>query len=1029
MICGVFALAFAAGPALAQTAPQEPLQNNAGQDAPPQTGPVEASEGQIQTDAQGENVADDDVEGVVVTGSRIRRPNLVTASPVTQVTGEDIDVQGVTKVEDLVNELPQAFAAQGSNISNGASGTATVDLRGLGSDRTLVLIDGRRLPFGSPLDTAADLNQIPGQLIDRVEVLTGGASAIYGSDAVAGVVNFIFKRNFEGVQVDAQYNFYQHRNEYDGPGNLRDVIAGRALTNPSQFALPDDNVADGQGFETTLLMGINSPDDRGNLTAYVGYRTNNAVLQSERDYSACALGSTNANIAQVARTGEQVCGGSGTANPGTFTDFVNPSLTVGPNRTFRPFVAATDQFNFGPLNYFQRPDERYVLGAIGRYEFNDRIEAFTQLMFTDYSSVAQIAPSGNFFNTETINCGNPLLSAQQRTAIRCTAAQVAADARVPLFIGRRNVEGGGRQDDLRYQSYRALIGLRGDLGGGFNYDVAASHSRVQLSRVYRNEFSIARLNRALDVVTDPRNGQPICRAALPEFVEINGVQTRTAGTGIDPACVPYDIFVLGGVTPEALNYVQVPLLLNGSTQQDVVTAALTGDLGERFGIQSPLATRGVQFALGVEYRRDALVNQPDVTFQTGDGAGQGGPTLGLSGSTAVYDTFAELEIPLIEDRPFFQELSVNGAYRYSDYNTGVSTDTYSVNGVYAPVDGLRFRASFAKAVRAPNVVELFTPQGFSLFDLDEDPCGTARTATLAQCVATGVPAANYGSAALDSPAGQYNQLTGGNPDLEPEEADTVSFGVVFTPRFLPGFDVTVDYFSIEVEGLVSSIGSTNTIALCYGSNDAAACERINRNALGQLWIGDGFVENLSINIGGLKTSGVDVNANYAFPLDRIGLGQLGRLSFNYVATFLNELEVDTGTGIVNECTGFFGGACGPDERGTPNPEYRHRARATLQTPIDLDLNVTWRYIGEVELFNATQLNRIDRFFEEQNYFDVAASYRLMDRASFRIGVNNIFDEDPPLSNSVGAGFGNGNTYPQVYDALGRYIFTGVTLDF
>jgi outer membrane receptor protein involved in Fe transport len=937
-----------------------------------------------------------------------RRPNLVTASPVTQVTGEDIDVQGVTRVEDLINELPQAFAAQGANVSNGASGTATIDLRGLGTDRTLVLVDGRRLPFGSPLDTAADLNQIPGQLIDRVEVLTGGASAVYGSDAIAGVVNFIFKRNFEGVQVDAQYNFYQHHNEYDGVGNLRDAIRERAATNPSQFALPDDIVADGQGFETTLLMGINSPDDRGNITAYVGYRTNNPVLQSERDYSACALGSTAGQIATSANTGQFVCGGSGTAFPGTFTaNFVN-NFTIGANNTFRPFNAATDQYNFGPLNYYQRPDERYVLGAIGRYEFNDRIEAFTQLMFTDYSSVAQIAPSGNFFNTDTINCGNPLLSAQQRTTIGCTAAQVAADARVPLFIGRRNVEGGGRQDDLRYQSYRALIGLRGDLGGGFDYDIAASHARVQLSRVYRNEFSTVRLARALDVVNGP-NGQPTCRSVID---------------GTDPNCVPYNIFTLGGVTQEALNYVQIPLLLNGSTEQNVVTAAITGDLGERFGVMSPFATRGVQFAAGVEYRRDALVNQPDVAFQTGEGAGQGGPTTGLQGSTAVYDTFAEVEIPLVEDRRFVQELSLNGAYRYSDYNTGVSTDTYTINGIYSPVDGLRFRGGFSKAVRAPNVVELFTTQGFGLFDLDEDPCGTARSATLAQCVATGVPAANYGTAALDSPAGQYNELTGGNPNLEPEEAETVSFGVVFTPRFLPGFDITVDYFDIEVQGLVSSIGSENTLNLCYQNNDAAACDRINRNALGQLWVGDGFVENLSINIGGLKTSGVDVNANYAFPLDRVGLGQFGRLTLNYVATFLNELETDTGVGRVYDCVGFYGSSC-----GIPNPEYRHRARATLQTPIDLDLNVTWRYFGEVELFEATNLRRLDRFFEEQNYFDVAATYRLMDRATFRIGVNNVLDEDPPISASVGAGFGNGNTYPQVYDALGRYIFTGITLDF
>lgn len=1005
IIGGVFSLAMAAAPAWAQDATEQ---------APP-SGPVEASQGQIQTDAQGNTVGDDGstVDEVVVTGSRIRRTNLVTGSPVTQVTGEDVDVQGVTKVEDLINELPQAFAAQGSNISNGASGTATVSLRGLGSDRTLVLVDGRRLPFGSPLDTAADLNQIPGQLIDRVEVLTGGASAIYGSDAIAGVVNFIFKRDFEGIQVDAQTNFYQHNNSYDGPGNLRSVIARRALTNPAQFQLPDENVADGQGTEITLLMGINSPDDRGNLTAYVGYRTNNAVSQANRDYSACAIG--------LGTNNEFSCAGSGTANPGTFTDFganigtgrPSFSFTVGADGNFRPFVAETDQYNFGPVNFFQRPDERYTLGAIGRYEINDNVEAFTQLMFTDYSSVAQVAPSGNFFNTGTINCANPLLTATQKTQIGCSAADIAADTRVPLYIGRRNVEGGGRQDDLRYQSYRALVGLRGELFTGFDYDVAASFARVQLSEVFRNDFSVQRLTRALDVITGP-GGAPVCRSAVPDA---NGVV-------IDAGCVPYNVFAIGGVTPEALEYVQIPLLLNGSTQQQVVTAAVTGDLGERFGLTSPLATRGVQIAAGLEYRRDTLTNEPDISFSSGDGAGQGGPTLGLSGATAVLDTFAEIELPLVEDRRFVEQLSVEAAYRYSDYNTGVTTDTYSVNGIYAPTDDIRFRASYARAVRAPNVVELFTSQGFSLFDLDADPCGPARTASAAQCAVTGVSAAQYGSAALDSPAAQYNQLTGGNPDLEPEEADTRSFGVVFTPTFLPGFDLTVDYFDIEITGLVSSIGPLNTLDLCYVNNDAAACDRINRNPLGQLWIGTGFIEDLSINIGGLQTSGIDINANYGFGLDRIGLAPLGRLSVNYVATILDKLETDTGVGRVYDCVGFFANEC-----GTPNPEYRHRARATLQTPIDLDIAVTWRHYGEVEQFEVSSETRIDRFFEEQNYIDLAATYRLIDRATFRIGVNNVFDIEPPISANVGAGSGNGNTYPQVYDALGRYVFAGITVDF
>ena len=231
------------------------------------------------------------LETIVVTGSRIKQANLESSSPVTQVTAADIEAQGVTRIEDLINQLPQAFAAQNATVANGASGTATVNLRGLGSSRTLVLVDGRRMPYGGVGQSAADLNQIPSQLIERVEVLTGGASAIYGSDAIAGVVNFITKKDFEGVEVSGQYNFYQHKNDFGGPGavKFRDVIAGRAATNPAQFALPDSNVTDGFGREASLLVGMSTEDGRGNFTAYAGWMENDEILQRDRDFSACAL--------------------------------------------------------------------------------------------------------------------------------------------------------------------------------------------------------------------------------------------------------------------------------------------------------------------------------------------------------------------------------------------------------------------------------------------------------------------------------------------------------------------------------------------------------------------------------------------------------------------------------------------------------------------------------------------------------------------------------------------------------------------
>lgn len=971
------------------------------------------------------------VGDIVVTGSRIRQPNLTTTSPVTQVTGEDIDVQGVTRVEDLVSQLPQAFAAQNSTVSNGASGTATVSLRNLGSSRTLVLIDGKRMGYGSPQDDAADLNQIPGQMVERIEVLTGGASAVYGSDAIAGVVNFIMRRNFEGIEIDAQYGFNQHNNDYDGVGNVRNAVQARAATNPSQFKLPDDNVTTGFSREVNVLMGVNAPDDRGNITIYAGYRKNNKVLGRDYDYSSCSLAAPAA-----ADPSSFTCGGSGTSFPGQFTDFDKFAYTVDAAGNFIPYVASRDAYNFGPSNYYQRPDERYTLGAFGHYNVTDKIEVYTQLMYSDYSTIAQIAPSGNFFGefsngfrttdgSSTIGCDNPLLSAQQSAAIGCSATDIATGADKSMFIGRRNVEGGGRQSDIRFQSYRGVVGARGDLNDAWSYDLSAQYSRAQYTNIYRNEFSNTRLARALDVVTDPVSGQPVCSAVL---------------AGIDADCVPYNIFRSGGVTQEALNYLQVPLLSTGWTTQQVVSGSLTADLGA-YGLKSPWATRGVQTAFGAEYRRDSLDLTPDVSFTSGDGAGQGGPTLGLNGANQVYDVFAEAQIPIAEGMAFADQLSVDLAYRHSEYELGGGTDSWKVGGDWAPVSSVRFRASAQRAVRAPNVIELFTAQGFNLFDMDADPCDknvAASYAGDAACIGTNpwqVTAAQAVSPGISSPSGQFNFLQGGNTALTPEESDTLTFGVVFTPEFLPGFNLTLDYFDIQIDNLISSIGPQNSLDACYTAGLAAACANIERNANGQLWVGSGNVVDLNTNIGGLKTSGLDVAANYNLDLADFGWDSAGRLGFAMVGTWLDKLETDTGLGFANskyDCAGFFANQC-----GVPSPEWRHRFRVDWATPIEgLNVNGTWRYYGSTEIavlgddgsLNNAPAARIDRELDSINYFDLAATWQARDNVSVRAGVNNVFDIDPPLSYSVGT-TGNNNTYPQLYNAMGRYVFFGVTANF
>ena len=946
---------------------------------------------------------------VYVTGSRIASPNMVTTSPVTTVSAADIKLQGVTKVEDLITQLPQAFAAQNSTVSNGASGTATVSLRNLdlggSATRTLVLVDGKRMPYGSPNDAAADLNLIPGALVERVDVLTGGASAVYGSDAVAGVVNFIMKDNFEGVQLDAQYGFFQHNNDYDTNGDLRSVIADRAASNPAQFQLPDDNVVDGYSKEITAIMGVNTDDGRGNLTGYISFRDNDEVLQGQRDYSACAIGSASAT--------NFTCGGSSTSYPGRFTDFDAFNYTIDQGTgEFRDFDAATDQYNYGPLNYYQRPDSRYSVGFMGHYEINPNAEAYTQFMFMDYESNSQIAPTGNFFATNTLNCDNPLLSATQAADIGCTAGNIAAGDTVPIYIARRNVEGGGRRDNLGYQTYRGVIGLRGDLfdAPGWSYDLSAQYSQVTLSRAYTNEFSITRLNRALNVVDDG-SGNAVCASVLD---------------GTDPNCVPWDIFTVGNVTPAALSYLQVPLLQNGTTTQNVVSGVLSGDLGQ-YGFKSPSADEGLKVAMGVEYRRDSLSSVTDNSFATGDGAGQGGPTIGLSGAIDSYEVFGEFQMPLITGQPGVELLSVEGAYRYADYSSGSSAESYKLGADYAPTSDIRFRASYQQAVRAPNVIDLFQAQGFNLFDLDDDLCdfvdpagdGTGGAA----CIGTNpwqVTQAQADGGALNSPAGQYNFLQGGNPDLKPEEAETFTVGFVATPTFIPGLSVSLDYYDIDIQKAISTVGASVTMQLCYLQGDADACSRIVRNQNGQLWVGTGNVVDTNINIGGVSTSGYDVSAAYGFDA-----GSIGSFNLSMNGTYLNSFDVDPigQTFAEYDCVGEYGNDC-----FTPTPEWRHRARVSWSTPVEaLEISGTWRYMGEVDL-DTGATGRVDSTLDAVNYFDLAGTWGATDYSTFRFGVNNVLDEDPPLSASTGT-TGNGNTYPQSYDALGRYVFVGVTLDF
>jgi outer membrane receptor protein involved in Fe transport len=461
----------------------------------------------------------------------------------------------------------------------------------------------------------------------------------------------------------------------------------------------------------------------------------------------------------------------------------------------------------------------------------------------------------------------------------------------------------------------------------------------------------------------------------------------------------------------------------GKITQEIYAASITGDLGA-YGIKLPTATESIKVAFGVESRRDTLANTTDEPTSADLLSGAGGATIGLSGATNVVDYFAELRVPLVQDAPFADQLGLELAYRYSDYDP-ITTDTYKIGGDWAPVQDVRFRASYQRAIRAPNVVELFTAQGFNLFDLPGDPCGadligTAGEASRDACIASGVPAAVFDDPArrarLDSPAGQYNFLQGGDLNLVPETSDTYTYGVIIQPRFLPHLAMSIDYFDIKIEDTISVVGADTTLRSCYTLGIQASCDLIVRNpANGSLWQGDGHVIDLNTNIGSLSTKGVDLSLSYT----GVELGGLGELSFNLVGTYLDELTYVSGVpgDVPTECKGKYSGAlC-----GVPNPDWRHHFRVGWETPWNVDLALTWRYYAGASNIVAATAANIDYKLGARSYMDLAANWSVTEKASVLLGINNVLDKDPPISSATGT-TGNGNTYPQTYDALGRWIF-------
>jgi outer membrane receptor protein involved in Fe transport len=954
-------------------------------------------------------------EEITVTGTLIPRPNVEGLSPVAVMGVEEVTFAGLTRIEDLVNQLPQAFARQNSTLANGATGTATVDLRYLGSVRTLVLINGRRLPPGDPRGAwAADLNNIPSALVKRIDILTGGASAVYGSDAIAGVVNFIIDQEFEGMRGGIAYSGNHHNND-NAQAQQMNLDAG--------YDAPSGSTFDGNGVNLDLAFGGKFADGRGHASAYITFRKLDELTKDARDHTNCSPWATDDGA---------ICGGSSTVPAGRFRPRYSPNhpdpdlqndqigdfIVAANSDQFRPRNATTDVYNYGPWNHFQRPDERWNAGAFITYNFNEMAEGYMELMFMDDVSTAQIAPTGNFNVAPNVNCDNPMLSDQQYDII-CTQGGYADDEIATVSINRRSLEGGPRDWRHGHTSYRLLAGLRGDLSDAWSYDLYGMHTQMNFLEIGGNDANVTRMQNALDIIEDA-DGNWVCRSG-------------------DAGCVPWNIFVNNGnqivddprqgVTQEAIDYMYTRYLDSGGSAIQVVNLTFTGDL-EEYGWALGSANEGIQIAAGAEHRNESMWRQPDEVNVQGS-AGSGGGAERIDAAYNVNELFLEALIPFVQDATGFHDLSAELGYRYSDYSTSGGANTWKALLSWAPTPDFRFRVSYNRAIRSANIFELYRPAGLNLGGTF-DPCTTPTpAATLEECARTGVTPNQYGQ--IDSnPANQYNTFEGGNPDLAPEVADTMTVGIVITPEGLPGFTATVDYYDISIEDAIDQSAYGVIMNKCIDDGDPAYCDLIHRDQFGSLWnTNQGFVETTYQNIGLYANRGVDVSLSYLFTM-----GSAGLLNTDLAGTYFMENTTEQ-AGVAYDCVGLFGlGSC-----GDPQSKWRHRLRVSWETNFGSTFSLGWRYTGKVwnetsaedqealydpdyqATYEASDIGWIDAY----NWLDLAWTHNFGDNLQFTLGVNNVLDKDPP----IGADHADDPnwTFYNAYDPLGRYVHASIRFAF
>jgi outer membrane receptor protein involved in Fe transport len=1004
---------------------------------------------------------------ITVTGSRIRRPNIESNVPIVSVTAEDLTSQGDVNVGDALNDLPSlrsTFSQANSTRFIGTSGLNLLDLRGLGISRTLVLVNGRRHITSLPGDYIVDVNTIPTDLLERVDVITGGSSSIYGSDAVAGVVNFVTRRDFDGFRVRAQGGVSQQgdraiefvsatfgRNFWDDRANiainleyvnaealyftdrpeLTGAYDGRCQINASEFTGPPGQVPAENRFgdgvpDATYLCGVRN--------ANIG----NGGMLSPAGVSVAICQSTNPAVLTPALAPRCLNPGTPLGQPRMYR-FTNSNTLIEdvPCLDLRPYPTGAGG------NYIACPTQdrsavgstlrdtgliapgldRYTANLLFHMDVSDAFRPFLELKYVHIFSRQEGQPS--FFSAGllgTFACNNPYVTPQQLTQLQAIG-RCANPATGTFPVNRFNVDFGGRSALETRDTYRAVFGVQGDFNEDWNYEIAFNYGHLDQHSDELNDLVLFDVNGnpdgyllAFDAVRNGA-GQIVCR--------VNQVAVTR------PDCVPINVFGVGSPSAAALDFVNTTSFVDQEATEYNAVAYVNGDLSQMF----ELPGGPVRFVLGAEWRRETAFLQPD-DLSAASGTFFNAFQVFDPPALEVLEGFGEIEIPLLRDLPFAHELTVTGAARYSDYNTSAgNTFAYNISGTWAPVRDVRFRANYSKSVRVPTQSDLYFPQ-IQNFNLVADPCDTSRlnlggANREANCRALGVPIGFVATAANTS---SISFRQGGNDQLTEETSKSLTLGVVVTPRWVPGLSITVDYYRIRVNNLIAALTAQTILNQCVDLPDIANqfCALINpRQTTDDITTPQNDVGALAspaltagpVNFARQEAEGIDIEAAYRRTFDN---GH--RLNVRGIATYvlkrnnfvdptfpnigdrqLSELGDPVWSANLNITYGigpfdfrYSMNYIGPQVIGTYE-QYFQIPENAANTPTNVDANnIVW--------------------YPDVLYHNARMNYRVNERFQFYMGVDNLFDTPPPLGV-----FGTGAGDP--FDPIGRYFYAGATVDF